>query len=305
MKNQSILHNSALLSIALMALAFLFAAPLHAQSPRISVQGTLKSSSGATVDDGNYDVVFNLYNQETGGTALWSDPATVEVVGGVYNYYLGSNTPLVAAHFDSTLYLGVKIGNYELVPRTEFSYAPYAFSVAVAQKVVCSGAVGDVKYSILEPTKFAEVNGPCWVPMDGRPITQYQLFKRHGISTIPDAGGLFIRAQEFSGGANHDPDRNSNSPIATIQADSLKSHAHTMSKDGKHSHKITLGHDDDDSGDGGSEDDWTQKTNVGVDITMHGGSVSMEGEHSHTINATGHLETRPKNINLWIYIRVD
>ena len=33
---------------------------------------------------------LTLYNQETGGTALWSDPATVEVVGRVCNYYLSS-----------------------------------------------------------------------------------------------------------------------------------------------------------------------------------------------------------------------
>ncbi|TNE57812.1 MAG: hypothetical protein EP344_10765, partial [Bacteroidetes bacterium] len=151
MKEHYFFQRSTFLSGVLLAVAFLFAAPLSAQTPRISIQGTLKASSGATVADGNYNVIFHLYNQEAGGTPLWSDTTSVEVIGGIYNYYLGSNKALDPAHFVSTLYLGVKIGNYELVPRTELSYAPYAFSVTAAQTVVCSGAVGDVKYSILNP----------------------------------------------------------------------------------------------------------------------------------------------------------
>jgi len=156
-----------------LALACLLAAPLSAQTnPKISVQGTLKASNGATVADGTYAVTFNLYDVAIGGTPLWFEDAMVEVLGGIYTHYLGTNKPLVAADFAKPLFLGVKVNNYELVPRTEFSYAPYAFSVAT---VSCSGAVGDVKYSILNPTDFVKENGDCWVPMDGRSLAGSRL----------------------------------------------------------------------------------------------------------------------------------
>lgn len=287
-------------------LACLFAVPISAQTnPKISVQGTLKSSNGATVADGTYAVTFNLYDVPTGGTVLWFEDAMVEVLGGIYTHYLGTNKPLVAADFIKTLYLGVKVNNYELVPRTEFSYAPYAFSVAT---VSCSGAVGDVKYSILNPTDFVKENGDCWVPMDGRSLAGSRLAAHtssYNHANLPDAGGLFFRAQEFSGGADNDPDRTSATTIATIQQDDLESHNHTMDSAGDHTHKIELGYEPDDDGTGGSHDEWTNIINQKRDITMYGGTVSTNGAHTHPINNTGGSETRPKNLNLWVYIRIN
>lgn len=291
---------------AVLMLAFVCALPLMAQPPRISVQGTLKSANGTPATDGQQEITFRLYNVPSGGMPLWEETATVDIVGGIYSHYLGSVVPLNPSHFASTLYLGVKVGTYELVPRNQLAYAPYAFSVNVAQKVVCSGAVGDVKYSVLNPTEFAIRNGDCWVPMDGSPLAvgdSLRVIK--GWSNLPDAGGLFLRAQEFSGSPNNDPDRTSASTIAMIQQDDFKSHNHTTQSAGDHTHTVSLGVDPDDSGGGGAADEWTLDNDPIKDITTGNGSVSTNGAHTHTITNTGGTETRPKNLNLWVYIRIN
>ncbi|MCB9331552.1 MAG: hypothetical protein H6574_10745 [Lewinellaceae bacterium] len=296
--------------------------PLQAQNdPKISVQGTLKTANGVTVADGNYDVTFNLYNVQTGGTALWSESAAVEVVGGIYSHYLGSSTPLNPADFGSTLYLGVKVGSYELVPRTELSYAPYAFSVAAAQTVVCSGAVGDIKYSILDPTEFAKVNGNCWVPMDGRDISTSKL-ATHGVSSIPNAGGMFLRAQEFGSHgtfpSNNDPDRTSDSPIAVAQVDTLQSHKHGGITD-KHIEQVkTVYVPNVNTNNIGSEphtipaNGWSHDNTLNNHYLWTGGGTGdafgmtfLGSSPLRETTDTGAAETRPKNINLYIYIRIN
>lgn len=268
---------------------------LHAQNPKVSIQGTLKTATGASVPDGPQAVTFRLYTQDMGGTHLWEEAATVDVIGGIYSHYLGSVTPLNPAQFANTLYLGVRIGSFELTPRTELSYAPYSLSVAFAQKVVCSGAVGDVKYSILNPTQFAAQNGDCWVPMDGRALAATdQLRVVTGLTNVPNAGGYFFRSQEFSGGPDVDPDRTSATGIATVQNDEIRSHTHTMQSAGVHQHPMgTRGFQGNGlKGADGSFDDQDAFT-------------QSAGAHTHVINNTGGNETRPKNLNLWAYIRIN
>ncbi|MBK9337218.1 MAG: hypothetical protein IPM98_11850 [Lewinellaceae bacterium] len=273
---------------------------LQAQAPRISVQGTLKSASGTPASDGQQEITFRLYNVPTGGMPLWEETAIVDVVGGIYSHYLGSVTPLVPAHFAQTLYLGVKVGTYELVPRNQLAYAPYAFSVNVAQKVVCSGAVGDVKYSVLSPAEFVSRNGDCWVPMDGRALaTGDSLRVIKGWTVLPDAGGLFLRSQEFSGGADNDPNRTSTTAIATVQQDEFESHNHTASNAGAHTHTVTDRHMNESSGSG----EYPDGDGTGTSNTIR--TTSSDGDHTHPISNTGALETRPKNLNLWVYIRIN
>lgn len=286
--------------VAVLALTFLGSASLSAQNGRISVQGTLKTANGASVPDGTQAVTFLLYNVKEGGTALWQEDTVVEVIAGIYSHYLGSVNPLNPAHFASTLYLAIKVGSYELTPRVEFAYSPYAFSVAFAQqalRLVCSGAVGDVKYSVLPPAEFVLENGDCWVPMDGRTLPTGTKLRNYipSWTNLPDASGAFIRAQDFPGGANRDPERTSTTPIATVQLDAFKSHTHTMEEAGNHRHGMgSRGFQTSGSpGADGSTDDDDLKTR-------------FAGEHTHVINPTGDPnETRPVNINLWVYIRIN
>lgn len=100
-------------------------------SPKVSVQGTLKTSIGTAVDNGTYTLKFRLYSVATGGSILWEETDDVNIVGGVYSHLLGSVNPLDPANFGGTLFLGITPGSgAELSPRTEMTYAPYALSVA-------------------------------------------------------------------------------------------------------------------------------------------------------------------------------
>jgi hypothetical protein len=275
------------------------------EAPTISIQGTLKDATGSSVEDGTYTVTFRLFNTESGGTAVWQEEAPVEVVGGIYTHYLGSVTPLNPANFGNVLYLGLKVGNYELNPRTKLTYAPYTFASAT---VVCSGAVGDVKYSVLDPVQFAAVNGDCWVPFDGRALaSNSQLRQITGWSSLPDVGGTFLRAQEFPGSPNRDPGRTSGSAIASVQAEELKNHGHSISDPG-HSHG---------SGSQVYETPGTNPQPGGVTLltrmsnfsTINFTPVSVGGGGSSStgisISSSGGAETRPVNTNLWVYIRIN
>jgi hypothetical protein len=167
--------------------------------------------------------------------------------------------------------------------------------------------VGDVKYSILNPIQFAAVNGSCWVPMDGRSITGSKLATITGSTTISDAGGLFLRSQEFSNSFNHDPDRTSSSTIAAFQDQAFLSHGHTgsTSTDGSHNHSYSDYYVSTQSKGYAGSNDYSMQW-----IYAQGyqnGATSGAGSHSHTltINNNGGSETRPKNLNLWTYIRIN
>jgi hypothetical protein len=336
MKNQllknvsGVLHTEGLLlRLCFVLCCLLSVSDISAQSAqkRISIQGTLKKANGSPLDDGYYRVTFKLYNALTGGTLVWQETTdSVEVSGGIYSHALGSKTNLTTSAFASTVYLGVQVGTYEMTPRTEITYAPYAFAVYSA---ACSGAVGDVKFSILNPAQFKKANGDCWVPLDGRSISGTEL-ATYGISTLPNAGGYFLRAQEFGSSYTYggttvtttqsgdiDAGRTSSSTIAEAQEDIFGAHSHgdNTGYAGGHSHGsnapggnnqkgLAISDDDEENTwDGGGGDKTPNQ------ISLDAGPQALEiygvGDHRHSISWDGGAETRPNNLNFWIYIRVN
>lgn len=278
------------------------------QTKKISMQGFLKDANGKAIADGPQSLTFKIYTVALGGTAIWTEVQPITISGGVYSAQLGSVTNISTLAWDVPYFVGVTVQGTELSPRTELTYAPYSFGTNKAQEVVCSGAVGDVKYSILNPTQFADVNGPCWVPMDGRSMTGSKLATILGGSTVPNAGGLFLRGQESANGStDNDPDRTLSSTIAILQNDTFKSHAHTgnTSSAGQHQHNISYNTRRLNNwrvADGNSSIDFG-----GVNIDTGSGITDSNGLHTHslTIDSNGTAETRPKNLNLWTYIRIN
>ena len=302
----------------ILLMGFFIVFSTNAQSKKLSIQGYLKDGNGKAVDNGNYAITFKIYDVAASGTALWTeDNPAVNVYGGIYTVQLGSITNISTLAWDKPYFLGVSISGTELSPRTELTYAPYAFAVNKATYVQCSGAVGDVKYSILNPTQFATVNGDCWVPMKGQSIAGSQLATLLGINNLTDAGGLFLRGQEFQNGNDNDPNRTSTSAIATLQDQAFLAHNHSATTDGNHAHSINdpghthnwnHGQEGDDSGSGGSYNEFTLVPGSvagAIDASTTGISINSAGSHSHTIGNSGGIETRPKNLNLWTYIRIN
>ena len=300
------------------------------QAKKISLQGFLKDANGKAVPDGQQSITFKLYAVASGGNEEWSEDQTLNVFGGVYSTNLGAkpNTvPNGVTDFGNlswgvkTYYVGVTVQGTELTPRTELTFAPYSLGSPKAQEVVCSGAVGDVKYSILNPTQFAAVNGSCWVPMDGRALgITDKLRQITEMKSIPNGGGLFIRSQEFSNSENYDPDRTSSSPIAALQEQSFASHQHEASlafsgnttTGGSHTHNYDdytfsayqpygAGHNAAWGNNNAERNVITRRVTIASGDHNH----SYSGNATGITNNTGQQETRPKNLNLWAYIRIN
>lgn len=116
----------------LTALAFFSAAsPLigqNAASPRyIPFQAQVTNQTGALVDDGQYTVIFNLYNTAVGGQPIWSERhVKIGVTGGAINVFLGSISSIGSIDFSTAKYLGITVdvdglastAEPEMVPRS-------------------------------------------------------------------------------------------------------------------------------------------------------------------------------------------
>lgn len=111
---------------------------LQAQAPQLlNYQGKLTNKDG-TPTTGSFDMTFYLYQEATGGTALWQESQKVAVTNGVFNVLLGSSSPL--AEFllsgNGNRYLGIKVENEpEMTPRFLLSSVPYAVHAAIADSV--------------------------------------------------------------------------------------------------------------------------------------------------------------------------
>jgi hypothetical protein len=115
----------------ILLVAALIASYALAAEPRlVPFQARLTDGDGTNLT-GVYQINFVIYDEPTGGTALWSEVhPSVSVVDGRLNVLLGSLTPLDdpnkngdpvdAVHFDQARYVGIKVGsanNQEMIPR--------------------------------------------------------------------------------------------------------------------------------------------------------------------------------------------
>ena len=143
----------------------------------------------------------------------------------------------------------------------------------------CTGAVGDVKYSVLSPINFAQENGNCWTFLDGSPLasnTKLHVYYNQW-THIPDARGYFIRSHDNRNTGRVDIDRTGSEEPGHIQQDEFKSHNHDFH--------------------------YAMMSNGGNDSEGNGGDGLSDLLYSTNIN--GGTETRPVNMILYTYIRID
>lgn len=144
---------------------------------------------------------------------------------------------------------------------------------------MATGTLGDVKYSILNPERFVNLNGKGWVLMDGRNINNTDLFKLTGMNMLPDARGVFVRAMN----ENRDPedgDSDGNRIIGTYQVDSVGPHLHKYYFPGYHS---------------------SDKYEGGGNYRR----VMLEEGGERNTSASDSKETKPRNIALYVYVKVN
>ena len=117
---------------------FLSALAAPGINQQIHYQGLLTDSSGNSVTDGSYDIVFKLYDASSSGNLLWTGTHTaangnaVTVSSGVFSVLLGSGSGNSLASVDfnqDEIWLGITINtDSEMTPRQRMAAASYAFN---------------------------------------------------------------------------------------------------------------------------------------------------------------------------------
>jgi hypothetical protein len=128
------------------------AAPTAAEVPStLSYQGVLTDASGSAVNDGTYTIEFRIYDVASGGSALWTETRSVDVLKGVFSVILGEVSPILLG-FDAQYWLGISVaGEAELTPRMKLASSAYSLNAGAvngeSNKFPSSGYVGiGIKY---------------------------------------------------------------------------------------------------------------------------------------------------------------
>ena len=122
-------HPALRVLLWILAACVLWASHVAAAVPHQSaLQGVLRATGGGPVADGSYVLNFSLYANSTGGAALWTESASLGVVGGRFQHALGLSKPLAPALLDAAkeLWLGVKVADDPELPRQRLQATPYA-----------------------------------------------------------------------------------------------------------------------------------------------------------------------------------
>lgn len=153
-----------------------------------------------------------------------------------------------------------------------------------------TGSIGDIKYSVLPPDKFQEEHGSGWVLMDDKiQLNGSDLFTKHGITTLPDARGVFIRGLNLTRSDGKGDEFQTENQRARLmgeyQGDGIKKHKH------------------------GFSDAWFAEVHCGGGNVL--GSKSSDSDQArceysdNTDEGHGTLtETRPRNISAYIYVKI-
>ena len=122
----------------LIILVFLASLSLARIPKVINYQGMLTQSDGKTpVNNGDYAILFSIYNISSGGSALWSHTYNVSVTNGLFNIILGDSGFAINLAFDTTYWLGIKVGDdSELTPRIQLTSVGYAYRAKVADSAM-------------------------------------------------------------------------------------------------------------------------------------------------------------------------
>ena len=119
------------LALALITILF-FSSTVISQIPQtMSFQGSLVDpTSGDPLPDDQYNLSFELWDAETGGSNVWSEehPST-QVSSGLFNVILGVGNPanlLGPELFNKALWLEIKVNTESLSPRIELTPSAYS-----------------------------------------------------------------------------------------------------------------------------------------------------------------------------------
>lgn len=130
------------LSFAVVLVLPLAAVPQSAVPMLINYQGELRSpTTGEPVPDGSYDMIFKVFDVQSGGAALWQGTHStangnpVQVTNGIFSVILGSGTgnTLDTSVFDEpNRWLEIRVKAETLSPRHRITSAAYSMASGTA-----------------------------------------------------------------------------------------------------------------------------------------------------------------------------
>lgn len=158
-----------------------------------------------------------------------------------------------------------------------------------------TSSVGDVRYSVLPPDAFMKLN-PGWILMDGAESkTSDSIFKKstlfldYQFKSVPDARGVFVRGMNM-GRPLEKGDPDGDLPIGRYQPDGIKKHTHEFSI----SFGYFCGWVNNNVWTGDRPGNPMSVNNPECKIKISNSGENLSGE-----------ETRPRNIALYVYIKVN
>ena len=241
----------------------------------ISTQGVLRDPSGKAATDGNYNMVFTIYDAETGGTQLWSETLTnVEVKNGVYSVTLGLTNPL---DFESTqsLWVGINIENEGELSRVRLSISPYEQFIISGAENVFPGA-GKAGIGTDSPDKELSVVGVVRGAnaADESEYTEIGHEGSHGyINTFGDGNLDFRHDGNTKMSLTEDGDLNVDGTLST--SDGNSENWHQAYEWGNHAQAGYVSTSDDGDADPGNELQTISIDGHNITLSNDGGTVTV------------------------------
>jgi hypothetical protein len=114
---------------------------------RLNFQAILLDSLESVVPDGSYELIFRIYDSETGGTSLWMETQTLPTVNGLFNTFLGLHAPVPDSVFDGPdRWLEIQLAEnsepYE--PRGKLGSVAYSYRVGSVHGATGGSITGEV-----------------------------------------------------------------------------------------------------------------------------------------------------------------
>lgn len=120
---------------AFVALMLAIPATTSAEPPaEVPIQGYITDSEGVPIDDST-EIDVEIFDAQSGGTALHSETLTVDPEAGSFTAYLGTESTLDLSIFQANtdLWAEVTVDGETLQPRLKIATAPYAAATAFSQ----------------------------------------------------------------------------------------------------------------------------------------------------------------------------
>ena len=176
----------------------------------------------------------------------------------------------------------------------------------------CTGALGDVKWSVLKPDKFKEFNGDCWIPMEGQNVAASKLGAM-GYSNVPDGRNMFLRAIDLRKTNRDDTGRPFGTIAGDVQMDTMRTHLHKY----EDIYYLSSGSSSFFVGNGNAKQKILPNKEVflkkfrstgfpffnTVFLTSKDNKFSVYLERETSMNQG--LETRPKNVSFYLYVKIN